>query len=579
MTESAPAAVKPWAEDVAARLIERDQDFRNAALEWIAERDGEAARAEVETALAAIVAARAKAAKRKAELVALVKPKPQAEAEAKLPAVAETKLPSRDEYLTAMNGRHAVIDNVGGKTVIASWEASPLDPTKETLVYHTKDNFKLRYSNRHVATTSEEGDTVRKPLADWWLKHRERRQYRSVTFQPGGPQVIDGCLNLWRCWGVNDVAGDWALIRNHIVDVVCGGNAEFAEYVIRWIAWAIQNPDRQAEVALVLIGEKGTGKGTLADCLQRIFGLHAFKVSSSDEVIGTFNGHLQDVVLLIADEAFWGSKYSACAGRLQSMITERILTVHPKGIGMFQVRNCLHIVMLAEPGWVIPAGRHERRYAALEVSDIRRGDRGYFKALHAQITGHGPAAMFHDLARMDLGDWHPREIPESLLHGKALQKQQAHSLPPLEQWLLGLLHDGVLPGASAKRPNFTLTRNLLEHAKARVPRLRWDLTEVALRNFLDRDGGKGVGNICDKARTAAANGWAFPPLAECRAAWERVYGPVKWDNPADDWGAPQKPADPLDRIVSEGVLIEAVPESEPMVAGAVPVRAATWRRL
>ena len=35
------------------------------------------------------------------------------------------------------------------------------------------------------------------------------------------------------------------------------GNEEIAEYIENWIAWAVQHPDRQAEVALVLIGAKG----------------------------------------------------------------------------------------------------------------------------------------------------------------------------------------------------------------------------------------------------------------------------------------------------------------------------------
>src|SRR5262249_14446867 len=101
----------------------------------------------------------------------------------------------------------------------------------------------------------------------------------------------------------------------------CCGNTEFAEYVIRWIAWSVQNPAAQAEVALVLIGHKGAGKGTLVRALQRIFGAHAFQVTSREEVIGKFNGHLQDCVLFVADEAYWGGD-KRCVGRLQGMITE-----------------------------------------------------------------------------------------------------------------------------------------------------------------------------------------------------------------------------------------------------------------
>src|SRR6516162_4528928 len=243
---------------------------------------------------------------------------------------------------------------------------------------------------------------------------------------------------------------------------------------------------------------KGVGKGTLVRCLQRIFGAHAFQVTSREEVIGKFNSHLQDCVLFIADEAYWGGD-KRCVGRLQGMITEGTLPIERKGIDLIQVPNYLHVMMLAEPGWVIPAGKYERRYAALEVSSARRGAKSYFRALHRQINEGGAEAMFYDLQRMELGDWHPRDIPETLLRNPALLKQQGFNLPPLEQWYVSILHDGVLPGSLANRPNTAFTKNLLDDAKERVPRLKWDLTEVALRNFLVDE----IGIPCSKFRARA----------------------------------------------------------------------------
>ena len=84
-----------------------------------------------------------------------------------------------------------------------------------------------------------------------------------MTFRPGSPKIVNECLNLWQGWGVEAKPGDWGLIRKHIEEVLAGGNEEFAEYIVRWIAWSIQNPAAPAEAALVLIGEKGAGKGTL----------------------------------------------------------------------------------------------------------------------------------------------------------------------------------------------------------------------------------------------------------------------------------------------------------------------------
>jgi hypothetical protein len=473
-------------------------------------------------------------------------PKEEEEVRVMLPAVVPQAKPQAkppadwDDAIEAMNNRHAIIDNVGGKTVIAGWEPSPLDPAKLVVVFQGKESFLLRYSNRYATVDVADGKGGSQqrlvPLGNWWLCHRQRRQHRGITFLPDGPKVINQCLNLWQRWGVEPNPGDWSLIREHIKRVLASGNEEFAEYIIRWIAWAIQNPAAQAEVALVLIGAKGAGKGTLVRCLQRIFGAHAFQVTSREHVIDKFNGHLQDCVLFIADEAYWGGD-KRCVGRLQGMITEPTLPIERKGLDVVEVKNFLHIVMLAEPGWVIPAGRYERRYAAVAVSTAKRGDKAYFRALHQQIEDGGAEAMFYDLRMMDLGDWHPRDIPEALLTNPALQKQQSHTLPPLEQWYVMLLHNGKLPGALANRPGTAFTRSLIDDARAKVPRLR-DLTEVSLRNFLLDE--ESIGTTCTKYRASIGNGWTFPPLTEAREAWSRRYGPMKWDTPdLVDWSKKQ----------------------------------------
>jgi hypothetical protein len=142
--------------------------------------------------------------------------------------------------------------------------------------------------------------------------------------------------------------------------------------------------------------------------------------------------------------------------------------------------------------------------------------------------------MLYDLQRLDLADWHPRMIPVGLLQGAALRKQQSFTLPPMEQWYLSLLHRGVVPGALPNRPNTAYTKSLMDDAKDRGgARLRYDLTEVTLRNFLTDP--EKVGVVCTKFRSAASNGWAFPSLSEARVAWEKIWGEVDWDNPAEEW--------------------------------------------
>jgi hypothetical protein len=80
-----------------------------------------------------------------------------------LPAVVpQPQPPARsdwDEAIAAMNERHAIIDNVGSKTMIASWEPSQLDPSRLEVVFQTLLCAFERGGNRR--------ETM--PLGQWWL--------------------------------------------------------------------------------------------------------------------------------------------------------------------------------------------------------------------------------------------------------------------------------------------------------------------------------------------------------------------------------------------------------------------------
>jgi hypothetical protein len=67
-----------------------------------------------------------------------------------------------------------------------------------------------------------------------------------------------------------------------------------------------------------------------------------------------------------------------------------------------------------------------------------------------------------------------------------------------------LVYNGKLPGGLAKRPNAVFTTSLLANARERVPRLRWEASEVGLRDFLVDE--KKLGAVCTKYCASHANG-------------------------------------------------------------------------
>ena len=422
----------------------------------------------------------------------------------------------RDE-LVEMNEKHAFIHHWGSTPKVLSWRYD-VAMKRNVAVPQTMADIRARYDNKHVTV----GDKAI-GLGTYWLKHPLRREYDSICFAPEEDRPNE--LNLWQGFGVEPRDGDWSRIRGHLrYRIACGDEQSF-NYILRWLAWSVQNPGEPAEVALVLRGGRGTGKGMLARAVMRVFGQHAIQVSNPNQVSGGFNAHHEDCALMFADEAVAPSQKKARED-LKRMITEPTLFIERKGIDPYPVKNRLKVLMASNDDWVVPAGPDERRFAVFDVADRGDYDSGYFKELVAEIDGEGPAAMLHELRAMDLDDWHPRyDIPQT----KALQEQKALALRPVEVGVRELLVDG---GAPARHGTTIEGDRLVIPTNAIIDLVR-KLTGAKVNgNHIQPLLEKRLGITKDKI--LGRNAYWFPPLVEARAQWDRAMAPDSWDN-SDRW--------------------------------------------
>jgi hypothetical protein len=211
--------------------------------------------------------------------------------------------------------------------------------------------------------------------------------------------------------------------------------------MIKWAAWAIQNPDVPAGVALVLKGDERTGKGTLGRALVKLFGIHGVHILSQQHFTGRFNAPLHQCCLLFADEAFYAGDKRA-EGVLKGLLTEPVIPIERKGLDVVRTRNRLHVIMASNHEWVVPASKDAWRFAVFEVSNHRAHDKLYFDALYGQLENGGYGAMLHDLVAMELGDWRPSDdIPqtEALEQQKQLSDEGAHWREMLEEAIEAVL--------------------------------------------------------------------------------------------------------------------------------------------
>jgi hypothetical protein len=440
----------------------------------------------------------------------------------------------------------------GARIRVLRFEEVEHDAGGEHYVYRVPtflrfEDFRYLYFNRYIAANGELMD-----IGKFWLTHEDRRQYPGIVFKPGGEPIVNGKLNLWTGWGVTPRRGDWSLLGEHIYEVLAARDDDVYNYIINFLAWAVQHPDQQPEVALVFKGERGTGRGTLGKVMCKLFGQHARHISSPAHLTGRFNAHLRQISFLFADEAYAPDDKSA-EGTLKRLITEPTLTIEPKGRDVMEEPNRLHTMLASNEDWVVPAGAYERRYQVQEVANIHRQDASWFGPIYEQLRSGGYEALLFDLLERDLGDWHPRDIVRTA----ALAEQQEQSLSAFDAWWFEMLQTGVVTGADLVHPDRAVSNRykeeieestggysskhtrtvwhngLYDQARRVSPKLRYE-TEAAFGRYLKKRGCTDIWITRGRSR----RGWQLPPLVDCRKDWLVRFPQTEWRDPGvRSWNA------------------------------------------
>ena len=467
----------------------------------------------------------------------------------------------RTNGLLAEDGEQVIIDTINrafeaGQLEAAGADAENAEEANEYLEKFNKDYFVTPFGSQIFVCSIEKDQTGRKvpvyrlfqvfeqmhshirvwdgqkriKAGKFWLEHPKRRQYAGVSFVPNGPGILPGNIkNLWLGFAVEPKEGDCSLVLKHIREVLADGDEKSANYILNYLAWTVQNPDKQAEVALIFQGSEGTGKGLIGRVMMDLFGSAAMHISSSRHLVGNFNAHLDGTVFLFADEAFWAGD-KAARGALFSLITEPYLTLERKGIDAKQVINMLHIMMASNEEWVVPANYDSRRFAVFAVSSKYKQNSGYFTPLYEQIDNGGREAFLHVLLNRDISDFHPRHIIKTA----AFKEQVIKSLGPLEIFWLHFIEEGHLQVHRSEAPENVLFTYDFGELEGLLMRLR--RSDYRLRNYTDRDMAKFLREKgCVSWRDSHRRGWQMPPLTQARADWEKKYGKWDWPNEMEEW--------------------------------------------
>jgi len=402
-----------------------------------------------------------------------------------------------------------------------------VEKNETEFVLDSKSSILTLYESEQV-----EIDGIKKSKAQIWLKSPKRRSFNDIVFNPRVAGHYEGKYNIWKGFSLNAIAGDCSLYWDHVKNVICNGKETHYLYVRKWLAHLLQKPWIIA-TALVLRGRQGTGKGVFVEAIGRLLGPHYAPLASLDRVLGRFNSHLKNAILIYADEAIWGGNKKE-VGLLKALITEPKLFIEAKGKDGYWIDNFKHLIVSSNEDWAVHLDPDDRRFFVLDVPDTHKEDLSYFNAILTQLQNGGYEALMYDLCHEDLSGFDPKIMPENF-SGFDMKLESASSI---DRFIYTSLKEGCWNhanvGPSDKLEDLTRAdfysnyKNWCELESQR-PVLSKEQVGKRIRKIFPALTEKRSQR--DEENSSRPFKYIFPSLEKCRALFEKFYkqNPAIWE--------------------------------------------------
>ena len=388
---------------------------------------------------------------------------------------------------------------------------------------------------------------VSKPPSVLWFNSRKRREYIDADYYGPNETVPRGHLNLYHGFACMSEKGEWPRLREFLREIVCAGDPLVYDYVLRLIQWKIKNPTKNPEVGLLLLGEVGLGKGTFAYLFKLIFGWdHYLQFTDPAQAQNKYNTLIAGRFVIFYDETFYGHD-PRIKQKIKGEITEPTITIEPKFVSPFQMRNTALRLFASNEVAALPIDANDRRLVVLAFANLHQEDHVYFAALRKAMEGGEVAAFVHDALAADLTAFEKVRRSPVATKAKAVLAQITGN--EVQAFLYRTLRSDYLPGIIQSETTKQNRRDIWlaeavyidgyemynsyivymgrEH-QARKPMSQFQFWHEIRRVIPSREIRSVSVWVRGKSQERLRR---FPSRATARAAWDKyAKRPVDWDN-------------------------------------------------
>ncbi|ADE14136.1 conserved hypothetical protein [Nitrosococcus halophilus Nc 4] len=202
-------------------------------------------------------------------------------------------------------------------------------------------------------------------------------------------------------WPTQPKAGNCQSLLK-LLDHLCSrenhSSDELLDWVLKWLAYPIQNPGAKMRTALVIHGPQGTGKNLFFECIMQIYGRYG-RIIDQSAVEDKFNDWASKKLFIIVDEVVNRSD-SYIENKLKEIVTNEWILINSKGVDAYEERNHVNMVFFSNERMPVVLEEDDRRHCIIWTPE--KLPKAVYDDVAAEIRDGGVEALHHYLLNLDL---------------------------------------------------------------------------------------------------------------------------------------------------------------------------------
>lgn len=161
-------------------------------------------------------------------------------------------------------------------------------------------------------------------------------------------------------------------IKKLIMNLVSNNENEY-NYIIKWLAWQIQNPLQRLPTSIILQGEHGTGKTKFCELvLKPIFENNFCEIGQAD-INKEYNDYILGKQIIVANEVIHNDNKFLVPDKLKNYVTDEFLSINRKFKDTIYVRNYAHWIFVTNNPVPLKIEKGDRRYSVFKSKKLNNG--------------------------------------------------------------------------------------------------------------------------------------------------------------------------------------------------------------